>query len=56
MSVYGELDPMAERRTQFSFKRKIEHLVKASTANVAYPSQHIDIEILHGAHAWFKRY
>ena len=28
MSVYGELDPMIEHRTQFSFKGKREHIAK----------------------------
>ena len=35
MSVYGELDPMVEHRTQFAFKGKRD--------------QHIDNEILHGS-------
>ena len=47
MSVYGELDPMAEHRTQFAFKSKIEHKAKVNMPNIAYPNQHIDIEILH---------
>ena len=28
MSVYGELDPVAEHRTQFSFKGNVEHNAK----------------------------
>ena len=47
MSVYGELDPMAEHRTQFAFKSKIEHIAKVNMPNIAYPNQHTDIEILH---------
>ena len=49
MSVYGELDPMVEHRTQFSFKGKREHVSKVSIPNIAYPSQHIDIEIPNGS-------
>ena len=49
MSIYGKLDPMAEHRTQFAFKGKREHIAKANTRNIAYLSQHIDIEIPHGS-------
>ena len=49
MSVYGELDPMAEHRTQFSFKGKREHIAKVNTPNIAYPNQHIGIEIPHSS-------
>ena len=49
MSVYGELDPMVEHRTQFAFKGKREHIAKVNMPNIAYPSQHIDIEISHGS-------
>ena len=49
MSVYRELDPMVEHRTQFAFKGKREHIAKVNTPNIAYPNQHIDIEILHGS-------
>ena len=49
MSIYGELDPMVKHRTQFVFKSKREHIVKANTPNTAYPSQHIDIEIPRGS-------
>ena len=48
MSVYAELDPMAEHRTQFSFKGKRENTAKVNMPNIAYPNQHIDNEILHG--------
>ena len=37
MSVYGELDPMVEHRTQFTFKGKREHIAKVSMPNIAYP-------------------
>ena len=47
MSVYGELDPMVEHRTQFAFKGKTEHIAKVNMPNIAYPSQHIEIEIPH---------
>ena len=49
MSVYGELDPMVELRTQFAFKSKREHIAKVSIPNIACPSQHIDIDIPHGS-------
>ena len=49
MSVYGELDPMIEHRTQFAFKSKREHITKVNMPNIAYPNQHIDIEIPHGS-------
>ena len=49
MSVYGELDPMVEHRTQFAFKGKREHIAKVNMPNIAYPNQHIDIEIPHGS-------
>ena len=49
MSVYGELDSMVEHRIQFAFKGKIEHIAKVNMPNIAYPNQHIDIEIRHGS-------
>ena len=49
MSVYGELDPIVERRTQFAFKGKREHIAKVNMPNIAYPNQHIDIQIPHGS-------
>ena len=49
MSVYGELDPMVEHRTQLVFKGKREHIAKVNMPNMAYPNQHIDIEIPHGS-------
>ena len=49
MSVYRELDPMVEHRTQFAFRGKREHIAKVNIPNIAYPNQHIDIEILHGS-------
>ena len=48
MSVYEELDPMVEHKTQFAFKGKREHIAKVNMPNTAYPDQHIDIEIPHG--------
>ena len=38
---------MVEHRTQFVFKGKREHISKVSMPHIAYPSQHIDIEIPH---------
>ena len=49
MSVYGELDPMVEHRTQFAFKGKREHIAEVNMPNITYPSQHVDIEIPHGS-------
>ena len=49
MSIYGELDPIAEHRTQFAFKRKREHIAKVNMPNITYPNQHTDIEIPHGS-------
>ena len=49
MSIYGELDPMVEHRTQFVFKGKREHIAKVNMPNIACPSRHIDTEILSGS-------
>ena len=49
MSVYRELDPMVEHRIQFVFKGKREHIAKVNIPNIAYPNQHIDVEIPHGS-------
>ena len=49
INVYGELDPMVEHKTQFAFKGKREHIAKVNMLNIAYPNQHIDIEIPHGS-------
>ena len=35
MNVYGELDPLAEHRTQFAFKGKREHVAKVNMLNIA---------------------
>ena len=43
MSVYGELDPMVEHRTQFAFKGKREHFATVNTPNIAYPGQQFKI-------------
>ena len=40
---------MVEHRTQFAFKGKREHIAKVNMPNIAYPNQHIGIEILHGS-------
>ena len=42
MSVFGELDPMAEQRTQFTLKGKREHIAKVKMPSIAYP-WHINI-------------
>ena len=44
MSIYGELNPEPEQRTQFAFKGKREHIVKVNIPNTGYPNQHIDVE------------
>ena len=44
MSIYGELDPMVEYRTQFAFKGKREHIFKVSIPNIAYPGQPMILE------------
>ena len=49
MSVYGELDPMIDHRTQFAFKSKKEHIAKVNIPNIGYLSQHIDIDIPYGS-------
>ena len=49
MSIYRELDPMIKHRTPFVFKGKRDHIAKVNIPNIAYPSQHIDIEIPHGS-------
>ena len=49
MSVYEELDPMIEHRTQFAFKDKREHISKVNMLNIAYPNLRIDIEMPHGS-------
>ena len=48
MSIYRELDPMPERRTKIAFKGKREYIAKVNIPNMAYPNQHVDIEIPHG--------
>ena len=40
---------MVEHRTQFAFQCKIEHIAKVNMPNIAYPNQHINIEIPHGS-------
>ena len=49
MSVYGELDPMVEYRTQFAFMGKRKNIAKVNIPNIAHPNQHIEIEIPHGS-------
>ena len=44
MSVYGELNPMVEDRTQLALKSKREHIVKVNQPNIANPNQHTDID------------
>ena len=49
MSIYGELNPEPEHRTQFAFKGKREHIVKFNIPNIGYPNQDIDVEIPAGS-------
>ena len=49
MSIYGELNPEPEHRTQFAFKGKREHIVKFNIPNIGYPNQHIHVEIPAGS-------
>lgn len=46
MSVYAELDPIPERRTQFA---KRENIAKVNIPILAYSNQHIDTEIPYGS-------
>ena len=48
MSIYRELDPIVEHRTQLVLKGKREHIAKVNIPNIEYPGQHIDIEIPRG--------
>ena len=48
MSIYRELNPMAELRIPETFDGTREHMVKCNTPNMVCPSQHIDIEIPRG--------
>ena len=49
MSVYRELDPMIEHRTQFAFKGKREHIAKVNMSKIAHPNQYIDSDIPHSS-------
>ena len=49
MSIYGELNPEPEHRTQFAFEGKREHIVKVNIPNIGYPNQHTDVEIPAGS-------
>ena len=49
MSIYRELDPMVDHRTQFIFRGKREHIAKVNMPNRAYPNQHIDNAIPHSS-------
>ena len=49
MSIYRELDAMAEHRKQLAFKSKREYIAKVSKPNIAYPNHYTDIEIPHGS-------
>lgn len=44
-TIFGELDSMAEYKTQFVFKGKKKDIVKVSISNLPYPNQQTDVEI-----------
>ena len=48
MSVFKELNPIQEHRTQFAFSKR-EHRARVNIPNMAYWNQHIDIKIPHGS-------
>ena len=49
MSIYEELDPMPEHRTQFVFKGMREHIAKVNIPNHVYTNKQTDDEIPHGS-------
>ena len=49
MSICGELNPVAENRISNAFNGKREHMVKRNMPNMAYLSQHINVEIHKGS-------
>ena len=49
MSIYGELNPVAENRISNAFDGKRKHMVNPNTRNMPYPSQYINIEIPFGS-------
>ena len=48
MGICRELNPMTENMISNAFDGKREHTVKPNRQNMAYPSQHITIEIPKG--------
>ena len=49
MSIYRELNPIAEHSIPEDLDGTREHMVKSSAPNMAHPSQHINIEIPKGS-------
>ena len=49
MSIYGELNLIAEHRIPEAFDGTRKHVVKSNRPNMAHPSQHTDIEISKGS-------
>ena len=49
MSIYRELNSIAEHRISKAFDGMIEHITKPNTPIMAYPGQQIDIEVPHGS-------
>ena len=49
MSIYRELDPLAEHRTQRALRDNTEYKTQVNIPNLAYPNQHVDIKRLSGS-------
>ena len=49
MCIYRDLNLIAEHMIPETFDGMKEHMVKSNTPNMAYPSQHINIEIPKGS-------
>ena len=47
MSIFSELDPMQEQRTQLDYKCKQKNIFNVNIPDLALPNQHTDIEIPH---------
>ena len=45
MSIYQELNPVPEHRTQFTFKCQREHIANVNKYNMVYSKKHTDVEI-----------
>ena len=45
MSIYEELDPVPEHKTQFALKGEREDIANVNIQNMAYQKKHTDREI-----------